>query len=132
MKSPIATIVLSAALLTACVSHDGTYSPGCIAYAGSKITLSKGEFVWEKFTDEVVVNDAGETVDRFPGYPLRGTYRIHGQRVLMKSLDGEAMEDMYLHRQDDAAYLYTSQQFEHLKSSGEPADCALKLEPGGA
>lgn len=132
MKPHIVIIALFAALLSGCVSHDGTYSPGCIAYAGSKITLSNGEFVWEKFTDEVVVNDAGETVDRFPGYPLRGTYRIYGQRVLMESSDGEAMEDMYLHRQGDNAYLYTSEQFEHLKSSGEPAECALKLESGGA
>jgi len=132
MKPLIVTIVLLAPLLTACVSHDGVYSPGCVAYAGSKITLSDGEFVWEKFTDEVVVNDAGETVDRFPGYPLRGTYRIHGQRVLMASSDGEAMEDMYLHRQGDNAYLYTTQQFEHLQSSGKTAECALQLESGGA
>ena len=132
MKPLIVTTALFAALLTGCVSPAGTYSPGCIAYAGSKITLSDGEFVWEKFTDEVVVNDAGETVNRFPGYPLRGTYRIYGQRVLMTSSDGEAMEDMYLHRQGDSAYLYTTQQFEHLKSSGEPAECALKLESGGA
>lgn len=131
MKTLIVTTALSAALLGGCVSHDGTYSPGCIAYAGNKITLSDGEFVWEKFTDEVVVNDAGETVDRFPGYPLQGTYRIHGQRVLMTSSDGEEMEDMYLHRQGDSAYLYTSQQFERLKSSGKPAECALKLESGG-
>ena len=93
MKPFIVTLAVSVLLLAGCVSHDGTYSPACIAYAGSKITLSDGEFVWEKFTDEVVVNDAGETVDRFPGYPMRGTYRIYGQRVLMESSDGEAIED---------------------------------------
>ncbi len=131
MKLLIVTLAVSVLLLAGCVSHDGTYSPACIAYAGSKITLSDGEFVWEKFTDEVVVNDAGETVDRFPGYPMRGTYRIYGQRVLMESSDGEAMEDMYLHRQGDSAYLYTAKQFEHLNSSGEPAKCPLKLESDG-
>lgn len=128
MKPQIIALAALTALLSGCVSHDGTYSPGCIAYAGSKITLSDGEFVWEKFTDEVVVNDDGEVVNQFPGYPLRGTYRINGQIVLMQSPDGEAMENMYLHRADDNSYLYTVQQFEQLKSSGETADCALMLD----
>ena len=44
---------LIATLLFGCASHDGTYSPGCIAYEGSKISLSDGQFVWEKFTDSV-------------------------------------------------------------------------------
>jgi hypothetical protein len=72
MISRFVLSALVATLLSACVSHEGTYSPGCIAYVGSNITLSDGQFVWEKFTDEVVVNDDGEIVDQFPGYPLRG------------------------------------------------------------
>lgn len=114
-------------LLLGCVSHEGTYSPACIAYAGSNITLSDGQFTWEKFTDEVVVNDDGDVVNQFPGYPLRGTYRINGQIVEMES-DGKAMPNMYLRRQDDHSYLYTAAQFEAWKQSGEGADCALVLK----
>ena len=118
-------IAIFAAPLCGCVSHDGTYEPGCIAYAGSTITLTDGQFVWEKFTDEVVVNDEGNVVNQFPGYPLRGTYRINGQIVLMESTNGESLENMYLHRHDDHTYLYTAQQFEEWQSAGKRADCAL-------
>jgi len=121
------SIMLFAALLVGCVSHEGTYSPACIAYVGSNITLSDGQFVWDKFTDEMVVNDAGEVVDQFPGYPMRGTYRINGQMVLMESEQGEEMEKMYLYRRDDQNYLYTLKQYEVLQASGTSPKCALVL-----
>ena len=128
MKPTLILIALPMSLLAGCVSHDGTYAPSCIAYAGSTITLTDGRFVWEKFTDEVVVNDDGEVVDQFPGYPLRGTYRINGQIVLMTSGAGEALDNMYLHRRDADSYLYTAEQFEHWKATGEHAECALVLD----
>lgn len=131
MKPLNIAIAACTALLFGCVSHDGTYLPGCIAYAGSKISLSDGEFAWEKFTDEVVVNDDGEVVNQFPGYPLHGTYRVDGQTVLMQSSEGETMENMYLHRADGHSYLYTAQQFEQWKSDGKVADCALMLHKNG-
>ncbi len=128
--SRVATIACFAATLSACVSHDGTYAPSCIAYAGSTITLADGQFVWERFTDEVVVNDEGKVVNQFPGYPLRGKYRIDRQTVSMESAGGEPLENMYLHRLDGQSYLYTAQQFEHWQSTGESAKCALMLDPG--
>ena len=128
MNRALIVIAFSAGLLAGCVSHEGTYAPSCIAYAGSNITLTAGEFVWDKFTDEVIVNDDGEVVDQFPGYPLRGTYRINGQIVLMTSGDGEVLERMYLQRRDADSYLYTAEQFEHWKTTGEHAKCALVLE----
>ena len=121
-------ITLAAGVLAGCVSHDGTYAPGCIAFAGSRITLADGDFVWEKFTDEVILNDAGEVVDQFPGYPLRGSYRIDGETVLMTSDAGRAMENMYLHRREGKSYLYTRQQFEHWQTTAEHAECALVLD----
>ncbi|MDH3373754.1 MAG: hypothetical protein OER22_08870 [Gammaproteobacteria bacterium] len=130
MKAVIIRITIFAALLSGCVSHDGTYAPSCIAYAGSTITLADGQFVWEKFTDEVVVNDDGSVVNQFPGYPLRGKYRIDGQTVLMESVEGESIDKMYLHRHDNKSYLYTPQQFEHWQSTGESAKCALMLDAG--
>ncbi len=132
MRSTLTTIALTAALLTGCVSHDGTYAPSCTAFAGSEITLSDGSFVWEKFTDEVVVNDDGEAVDRFPGYPLRGSYRINGQTVRMTTGDGSAMDNMYLHRHEGNWYLYTAEQFEQWQATEAHDDCALVLSKGSA
>ncbi len=127
MKSTVTIIAFAGVLLTGCVSHDGTYAPSCTAFAGSEITLSDGTFVWEKFTDEVVLNDDGEKVDPFPGYPRRGTYRINGQIVRMTTGAGESMENMFLHRHEGSRYLYTAAQFEHWQATGTPADCPLVL-----
>ncbi len=114
-------------LLAGCVSHEGTYSPACIAYAGSEIKLDNGQFVWEKFTDSVVVDNDGQIVNQFPGYPLHGAYRIDGQTVYMDSASGESMENMYFRRHDDRYYLLTAEQFEAWEKTGEYAECALML-----
>jgi hypothetical protein len=120
-------VILIAAALSGCVSHEGTYSPDCIAYAGSNIELSDGRFVWEKFTDQVVVDDEGRVINQFPGYPIKGSYRIDGQTVYMESDDGESMETMYLHRRDNRYYLLTAEQSDTLRKTGKYPDCALML-----
>jgi hypothetical protein len=122
----ISSLVI-AVCLSACVSHEGTYSPDCIAYAGSNISLNDGQFVWEKFTDAVVVDEDGKIVNQFPGFPMRGSYRIEGQFVLMESAAGDAMEKMYLHTRDNRQYLLTAEQFDAWQKTGEHADCALML-----
>ncbi len=127
MNPRIISTTLAAALLFGCVSHEGTYSPDCIAFAGSHIRLGNGQFVWEKFTDSVVVDDAGEVVNQFPGFPMRGTYRIDGQTLYMESDAGESMENMYLHRRDNRQYLLTAEQFEAWEKTGNYAVCALIL-----
>ncbi len=117
-----------AVMISGCVSHEGTYSPDCIAYAGSNVSLSDGQFVWEKFTDEVIVDDDGEIVNQFPGYPMRGSYRIEGQTVYMELDAGEPIEKMYLHRRDNRQYLLSADQFEAWANTGMYADCALMLD----
>jgi len=133
MTFRVISALVTAILLFGCVSHEGTYSPDCIAYAGSNISLSDGQFIWEKFTDAVVVDEDGEIVNQFPGYPMRGSYRIEGQIVQMESDAGVSMEKMYLHTRDNRQYLLTAEQFEAWEKAGEPADCALMLngDPDG-
>ena len=128
MVPRIILCTLTAILLFGCVSHEGTYLPDCIAYAGSNIILDDGQFIWEKFTDSVVVDEDGEIVNQFPGYPMRGSYRIDGQTLYMKSAAGETMDKMYLHRRDSRQYLLTAEQFEAWETTGKHADCALMLD----
>jgi len=128
MVPRIILCTLTAILLFGCVSHEGTYLPDCIAYAGSNIILDDGQFVWEKFTDSVVVDEDGEIVNQFPGYPMRGSYRIDGQTLYMESAAGETMDKMYLHRRDSRQYLLTTEQFEAWQTTGKHADCALMLD----
>lgn len=114
-----------ATLLFGCASHEGTYSPDCTAFEGSNIQLSDGQLVWEKFTDAVKVDDDGKVVNQFPGYPLRGTYRIDGETVHMRDESGEAVALMYLHREGDREYLLTAEQWKAREATGKYSGCAL-------
>lgn len=112
-------------LLAGCASYEGSYTPACIAYAGDNIELNGGRFVWDKFTDQVLVNDAGEVVDQFPEYPLRGRYRLDGETLHFESYTGEALPDMHLRREGPRTYLLTDKQMESQQTTGELAKCAL-------
>ena len=127
MKSRHLLSLLLASLLAACVSHEGRYSPACVAYAGSNIELRGGEFVWEKFTDSVVVDDDGEIVNQFPGYPMQGSYRIDDRAVFMESSSGETVATMYLHQSNHHQYLLTAEQHAAWESGNTSVDCALVL-----
>lgn len=120
-------LTLLAVLMSGCVSHDGTYLPGCAAYAGNRITLDQGRFVWEKFTDAVVVDDDDNVVNQFPGYPLEGSYRIDGQMVQMQALSGESLQTMYLQNSGEQRYLLTADEFASWQQGGKRDACALQL-----
>ena len=127
MIARYSTIVVIAGLLAACVSHEGVYSPACVAYAGDSIELRNDRFAWEKFTDSVVIDDNGDVVNQFPGYPLLGTYSLDGQTVMMESAAGESLANMYLHQHNDRLYLLTAVQHEASERTGQYAECALVL-----
>ena len=127
MRVRIVIIALVSVLLVACKSYDGVYSPGCVAYEGSRISLSNGDFVWEKFTDAVVLDDDGNTVNQFPGYPLMGTYRVEAQNLIMESETGDTLPDMYLQKKDENLYLLTAAQLKFLGETGDFPDCPLVL-----
>ncbi len=127
MRLKLIVTAWTAALMFACVSHEGTYSPDCIAFEGSNIQLNDGQFVWEKFTDAVKVDDDGNVINQFPGYPLRGTYRVDGQEVQMQAESSAAIAPMYLHRDGDRQYLLTTEQWQAREATGEFSGCALVL-----
>jgi hypothetical protein len=114
-------------MLAACVSHEGTYSPDCIAYEGSNIELNDGRFVWEKFTDMVILDADGQVINQFPGFPMEGRYRVEGHTVRMASASGEPLANMYLHRIDGRQYLLTAGQSEAWEQTGQHANCPLVL-----
>ena len=132
MNRRIGAITATCVLACSCVSHEGTYSPGCIAFEGSHVQLIGGQFTWEKFTDQVVLDNDGNTVNQFPDYPKSGLYRIDGQTVYLETDAGESMQDMHLHRHGDRHYLLTDEQLQAWKQSGNYADCALTLGHSGS
>ncbi len=123
------TIVLGLALtLTGCLAHEGRYAPSCLAYAGSEIRLEGGQYVWTKFTDQVVVDELGNTVEPFPGFPRRGDYEKQGRQITLLGGEGEASETLALYRVDGAIYLYTAGEAAAFESTGERPACPLRLQ----
>ena len=120
-------IAVLAGLLFGCVAYDGTYTPDCIAYEGSSISLSDGQFVWERFSDSVVVDDTGRVVKQYPAYPLQGSYRIDGQMLFLTTTAGESLSRLYLQQHNERQYLLTTEQYEMWKISHKFATCALVL-----
>ena len=127
MSTRLVAITLAAIQLAGCNSHEGTYSPSCIAFAGDTIELGNRQFVWDKFTDALVMDDDGNLVNQFPGYPMRGTYRIDGETVTMESASGEVLENMYLHQDEGRYYLLSGKQLKAWRATGKYAECALTL-----
>ena len=127
MNRRLTTPAVIALLLLGCATQEGTYSPGCMAYAGSSIRLDNEQFFWEKFTDSVVVDESGDVVNQFPGYPMSGRYRVDGQKVYLDTTAGEPIASMYLQQHDERDYLLTAEQFQALGETGKYDDCALVL-----
>lgn len=123
-KSVLFCVMLS---LCACASIEGRYTPDCAAFAGNVIELADGRFEWDKFTDQVRVDDAGKAVDAFPDYPVRGGYRIDGSRVLLTADGGEALPVLHLVRTAGRSYLYTEAEYALWDRDGSHARCALVL-----
>jgi hypothetical protein len=127
VKQLVAVTTSLLCVVAGCASHDGTYTPDCIAHAGNSIKLDGGRFVWDKFTDQVLVNDAGEVVDQFPQYPLRGRYRMEGETLHFESWTGEALPAMHMRREGSRTFLLTDRQLEAWPADRQRTRCALVL-----
>ena len=125
LRNITTALIISASF--GCAYHEGIYSPGCIAFTGDTISLSEGRVTWQKFTDVVIVDDDGEVINPYPGYPLQGGYRIDGQTVYMESDTGEVMAKMFLREHDRRHYLLTSEQRDVAEETGYFDECALTL-----
>jgi hypothetical protein len=128
MKLRMTVTVLSALSLSACASHTGRYAPACIAYSGSHVTLNGDSFLWERFTDQVRVDDEGNVLEPYPDFPKRGSYSIDGQTLVMRSEGGATMDNMYLHRANGGYLLLTADDQHRWEKTGQYADCVLTLE----
>lgn len=127
MRLPLLLPAIAATFLVACASHNGVYAPDCIAFAGDRIKLDNGTFVWDKFTDQVRVNDAGEVIDGYPDYPVSGRYELDGTRIAFQASTGKELADRYLVERNKQIYLLTAEQNDAWTDTGAIASCALML-----
>lgn len=127
---PRIALLVTILALSGCRDPEGVFEPACIAYEGDRITLSDGRFEWHRFTDERRVDESGNPVDPFPGYPKRGSYERDDARVLFFTDDGEQLAERYLFEDRKRIYLLTWDENEAvLNGEGLPA-CALRLSEG--
>ena len=108
----------------------GMYAPSCVAFEGSTIELSGDRFTWDKFTDEVTVDEAGNKVDPFPGFPVRGTYAVDDDVLRLTTDVGELAAELHLVRRPGQVYLLTAGEFEAWQQDGAVPKCALLLGAG--
>lgn len=125
MPRHLKTAVVILACLAGCKAVDGTYLPGCAAYAGDRIELRGDTFAWDKFTDAVEIDDAGNRVDAFPGYPKTGSFDIDGDRLVLRFDDGAETQVLHLQRSSGSLELLTDTQYVAWKKSNNYPDCVL-------
>ena len=126
----IAGLGVSLVLLAGCAGNSGKYAPACVAFEGDTIELADGKFVLHKFTDQVEVDEAGNTKDPFPGYPMRGTYRFDGHVLYMQSDSDTELPALYRVKVDGRYRLLTATQYEVWMTDETIDDCALTLGAG--
>ena len=114
--------------LTACTSLDGTYLPSCAAFSGSEIRLANGRFHWSKFTDQVVIDEKGNEVDPFPGFPVEGVYEVSGDVMTLVPSSGDSFQILYIERDGEAIYLLDAAEKAVLESGRERPPC-VRLGP---
>jgi len=120
--------MIAALGLAACASGpEGVFEPACIAHAGERITVGDGRFEWDRFTDAVSVDDDGNRIDPFPGFPKTGRYRADDEKLTWIADDGTALDDRYLLEFRGRTYLLTYDQNEAVLDGGDMPACALVL-----
>ncbi len=134
-KTGSRTTGFAAMLLTACASSpEGVFEPACIAYSGDRIELGrglgKGRFEWDRFTDAVSVDNEGNRIDPFPGYPKAGRFETDGERVSFRADDGTALDERYLLDHRGRTWLLSYEQNEAVLDGEAMPNCALVLTDG--
>jgi len=125
MTKRLFVIILLSGALAACKDVDGVYLPACPAYAGDRIELHAGNFVWAKFTDQVSVDTAGEQINPFPGFPRNGSYQLADNVVTMFMADDGTIVTFYLQADNGRLMLLNEAQQAAWESSGRYEECAL-------
>lgn len=127
MKADRFSVLCAALFVASCASNvDGMFEPACIAYEGDRIALLDGRFEWQRFTDQIVVDENGDKVNAFPGYPLVGTYELQNERVSLIPDGSAETRERYLLEHRNELYLLTYDENEAVLDGEKMPICALR------
>ena len=128
MKQKLLISLGALVLVGACKDIDGNYFPACRAFAGDTIKIVGDTFVWDKFTDAVEVDDDGNTVDPYPGYPAEGSVSRDGHKLSFAAGGGIELPDMFMQQCDGRPYLLTADENREFDKTGKCGRCSLALQ----
>lgn len=114
-------------MFVACANHEGRYEPSCTAYEGDTIELRAGRFEWQRFTDQRQVDDEGNVVNPFPGFPKTGKFRFDTSRLILVSDTDVRLDDWLIINNDGQKLLLTVDQHAAYTETRIVPACALKL-----
>lgn len=120
-------LIVLAMLFSACANHEGMYEPACIAYQGDEIELQDGRFIWQRYTDERTVDEAGNVVEPFPGFPKSGSYRVSAGRLELVTDDNVRLDNWFIVEHAGKRYLLDAQQHNAFFEGGDLPKCALEF-----
>lgn len=121
--------VLTVLLLAACKQVEGTYYPGCAAFEGDKVVLQAGSVIWDRFTDQVIVDADGNAIDQFPEFPKTGVYEVDGDSLHLRFEQDNVAKTFHVRRRDDRVVLLNAEEFAAWERTGQIDDCVLTLAP---
>ena len=128
MTKQLLLIPLAILSLTACNSLEGTFEPDCMAFEGDRVVFANGRYEWHKFTDERRIDDDGNVIEPFPGYPSSGRYTLSRSTVEFVAEQGAQPGDMYLFETDTDAYLLTREHNAAAVAGDGLPTCPLRLK----
>jgi hypothetical protein len=121
------TLILCALItLAACTELEGVFEPACMAFEGDRVVLRDGRFEWHRFTDERRIDDKGNVIESFPGYPITGNYKLSRGKVRFNADSGARLADHYLVEEQGALYLLTAEQYKAVSDGDAIPSCALR------
>lgn len=123
-KLTLPPLLAAASLLGGCAAPV-TYAPGCAAYAGDQITIDGQRYTWDKFTDTRRIDEDGNVIDPFPGYPREGRVELEGRVVRFLDESGELLAVRHVRKAGGKTYLLTPEAWQQVASGAAPEPCAL-------
>ena len=129
MHLPRILLLSTVVMFAGCKPVDGTYYPGCVAFEGDKIVLRDGTVVWDRFTDQIILDADGNEMDRFPDYPKTGRYEVDGALLHLNFDSDDFATTLHIHRSDDRVLLLNDDNMAEWERTGEMNACVLTLSP---
>ena len=127
--TPSLLLLLAAGSLLCGCATPVSYAPGCLAYAGDRITIGGQRYTWDKFTDVRRIDEAGEVIDPFPGYPRQGRVERDGRVLRFLDESGALLAVRHLHEAGGKTYLLTPEAWREVAAGAAPDPCALVAAP---